>query len=511
MSSSVGGLARLLHKYHAQIVDTWVGYLLSDQSSRYSTEPEEELRPLVNTVSEAFRMALAYGERDDLINFVNVIARKRIEEGFKLSEVQKAFEVYRQILTPLLISNISPTSLNDALLSLHQCMVETITSFSEYFQGLHNQFLQNHAKELELEVNRRTNELAESERKYKILVEDINDGYFVLVDERIVFANKRFSKMHGYLSEEMQGLHYLKLVAPPSENAVKNAYDGSLNKQQVGTRIEYLRLHRDGRWLRSEIIAKRSSYLGKAANLGICRDISQRVELEKKTREADKLNALAQLAASLAHDVRNPLTAIKMNTQMLRQLPETNPRQQRLVEVALKEVGQIERSVTEMMDLTIPFRLQIQDVSIRPLLEGCLEMLRQRIEQKNITVSIRMSREATTIMVDPNRIQQAIVNLLFNSIEVLHKGGRIFLSSRIIQERGRTVSEIRVGDNGPGIPKELLSYAFDEFFSKRREGVGLGLGNVTKIVEAHGGKVVIIPRKPSGINFCLRLPHEQEA
>ena len=509
MSSSAGGLARLLHKYHTQIVDTWVDYLLSDQSSRYSGEPEEQLRPIVNIASESFRAALVYGERGELSHFINTIAHKRIGEGFKLSEVQKAFEVYRQILTPLLISNLVPPALNDALLDLHHCMVETIAIFSEYFQGLHDQFLQNYAKELELEVNRRTKELAESERKYKILVEDINDGYFVLVDERIVFANKTFSKMHGYTTEEVQGLHYLKLVAPPSENAVENAYDGSLNKQKISARIEYLRLHRDGRWLPTEIIAKRSSYVGKAANLGICRDISQRVELEKKTREADKLNALAQLAASLAHDVRNPLTAIKMNAQMLCELPETNPRQQRLVEVTLKEIGQIEGSVTEMMSLTIPFRLQIQSVPVRPLLEGCLEMLRQRIIHKNITVSIRISREAITIMVDPNRIQQAIVNLLFNSIEVLHKGGRIFLSSRIIQERSRTVSEIRVGDNGPGIPKELLPYAFDAFFSKRREGTGLGLSNVMKIVEAHGGMAVAIPRKPGGINFCLRLPREQ--
>ena len=509
MSSSAGGLGKLLHKYHAQIVDTWVDYLLNDQSSRYSGESEEELKPLVNIATEAFRLALAYDEGGELSHFVNAIAHKRMGEGFKLSEVQKAFEVYRQILTPILVSNISPPDLSDVLLSLHHCMVETIASFSEYFQGLHNHFLQNHAKELELEVTRRTKELGESEHKYKMLVEDINDGYFVLVEERIVFANKRFSKMHGYTKEEVQGLHYLKLVAPPSENDVKNAYEASVIKQKASPQIEYLRRHRDGRWLPTEIIAKRSSYVGKAANMGICRDISQRVELEKKTREAERLNALTQLAASLAHEVRNPLTAIKLNAQMLCELLTTNPRQQRLVEVTLKEAKQIEQSVTEMMELAIPFRLQIQSVSVRPLLEGCLEMLRQRITHKNITVSIRISREATTIIVDPNRIQQAIVNLLFNSIEVLPRGGRIYLSSRIIQERGRTVSEIRVGDNGPGIPKELLSYAFDTFFSKRREGVGLGLGNVMKIVEAHGGKAVVIPRKPRGINFCLRMPREQ--
>ncbi|MBE9569749.1 MAG: PAS domain S-box protein [Proteobacteria bacterium] len=500
-------LPEILDKYHTQIVDTWVHCLLSDQSSRYAEEPEEELRPLVNIAAEAFRSALVHNDWGDLSRFVNRIARKRLKEGFKLSEVQKAFELYRQILTPLLISH-APDDLNNLLIRLHRCIVDTVTRFSEYFQNLHENFLRNQTKHLEMEVNKRTKELAESERKYKTLVEDINDGYFVLVDGRILFANKTFSQMHGYRLEEVLGFSYLNLVAPESRNEIKKAYADSLSKSHAPTRIEYLRLHRNGRRLATEIIAKLSSYDGKIANLGICRDISQRVELEKKTREAEKLKVLAQLAASLGHEIRNPLTAIKMNAQILSELPETKARQIRLVDIILKEIGHMERSVTEMMDLTIPFRLQCQWVALRPLLEGCLRMLQGRMAQKKITVSMRLNNALNDIWVDRNRIQQAIINLLFNAIEVLPRGGHIFLSSRIVQEDSQTFSEVRVADNGPGIPKELLSYAFDPFFSQKIGGTGLGLSNVRKIVNAHGGKVIVTPRKPKGINFCLLLPKE---
>ena len=499
-------LKAVLDTYHQQIVNSWVHFLLSDLSSRYAEEPGSELRRLVNRAALAFKSAIIDNNWKDLRHFINFIAKKRFDAGFKLSEVQKAFELYRQIVTPLLLSNIKPTDLPEVLLRFHSCMVITVTSFSEHFQNLHEHFLRNQNLYLEREITSRTKALAESERKYKTLVEDINDGYFVLIQGKIVFVNKAFSEMHGRSLTDITGSSYLDFVAPESQEIVKQTYEESQQDRLTSLRVEYLRLHRDGRRLSTEIMAKISTYSGELATIGICRDISQRVELERKTREAEKLNALAQLSASLAHEIRNSLTAIKMNAQMLSSDKETHPTRQRLMAVTLKEIEQIERTVVEMMEITIPFRLQFQKVPVHPLLKGCLEMLQQRMENKTITVSLRLSPKVTEIWVDPHRLEQALVNLLFNAIAVLPQGGQIFLSTQSVHNQGQGWDQIKISDNGPGLPKEMLPYLFDPFFSHKVRGTGLGLGNVKKIVEAHGGKVLVTLRRPKGVTITLQFP-----
>jgi PAS domain S-box-containing protein len=495
---------QILNGHHAEIVDTWVNTLLHDRSSQYAHETEADLRPLVNQGAVAFRLVLNGGDWNDLDAFITFIARMRISQGFKLSEVQKAFMFYQQVVTPLLIRETRGEELDDAICRLGTCISQTVGRFSDFYQGLHEEYMRQQTVMLENEVRKRTHELSESESKYKALVEDIRDGYYVIQEGIIVFANKAFCAMHGRSMTEMVGIPFLELVAQESREEVGRSYEQSRTPQSSRL-VEFLRLHRDGRKLPTETLAKSSFYEGRAATLGICRDISERRALELKTREAETLNALAQQAAALAHDIRNPLTAIKMNVQMLAVELKDNPIHHRLIKISQKEVEGIERSVEEMMNLARPFRLNREIVLLRPFIEGCVEALRSRMAHKDVSASVRLSPELAQLRMDPHRIEQTLVNLLFNAIEAVPRGGRIYVSSGQMEFHGRQWGSIVVADDGPGIPKELLPYVFDE---KRSRRIGLGLDNVKRIVEAHGGTVDVSLRRPRGLRVCLRLPLE---
>ena len=158
------------------------------------------------------------------------------------------------------------------------------------------------------------------------------------------------------------------------------------------------------------------------------------------------------------------------------------------------------------MNLARPFRLNRENVLLKPFIEGCVEALRARMAHKNVAVSLRLSLALTHLKMDPHRMEQTMVNLLFNAIEAVPVGGRIYVSSGSAKRRGRLWGRISVADNGPGIPKDLLPYFFDE---KRNRRIGLGLDNVRKIVEAHGGTVEVGIRHPRGIRVSLHLPLEK--
>lgn len=490
---------------HEQIVALWFKSLYSDRSIRYHREPQQDLLSRMNHAAIAFRQVMLHDDWTDLKEFITSIAQKRFSEGFKVSEVQKAFELYRQTLVPLLFAEIEAEELEPVITKLQECMLFTITQFSEFFQSIHENFLRNHTEILEKKIEARTHELAESKQKYKTLVEDINDGFFVLAEGRVVFANRSFAHMHGYTINQVLQANYLDFVAMEHRDQIRKIYELSFSHSQVPARIEYMRLYRDGSKQSTEIIAKRSMFGHDMANIGICRDISERVELENKYRETEKLKALAQQAASLAHEVRNPLSTVRMNMQLFSET-EMDPERFQLLQVCLAEVTQIERSLQEMMDISFPLRLAHQTIDLRKLIEHCLNSMRQRLTNNQVTVFLKFNRRIEKIKADPQRLEQALVNLLFNAVEAQPSGGRVAISARPYNAGADNWVEILISDQGPGVPKEMLPYLLDPMFSQKATGTGLGLHNVKRLIEAHGGSVRVKLNRLRGLSVYLRLP-----
>jgi len=202
-------LQSILKKYREQIINEWIDHLHSGVSERYKKRPLDELVITVTAAYDASCSVLLKNDFSKIACHIEWITKSRLQGGFSLSEVQNAYELFRVFLMPVLTNNLEGAQLSKAIDKLNQCLFYTVTRYSDYFQALHEKEIRDHAENLEQEVENRTKELAESEAKYRVLIEEINDGYFVNQNGNIIFANMAFCDIHGYKPGKLSVDHIL--------------------------------------------------------------------------------------------------------------------------------------------------------------------------------------------------------------------------------------------------------------------------------------------------------------
>jgi len=505
-------LQGILKKYRKQIIEEWIERLHSGSSERYRQRPLDELRITVAGAYDASHAVLINNDYSKIACHIEWITKTRLEGGFSLSEVQNAYELYRVLLLPILVKELKGPRLSDAIEQLNRCLFYTITRYSNYFQSLHEREIRNHAIKLERQVENRTRELAESEAKYRVLVEEINDGYFVNQNGNIVFANKAFCDIHGYRPDEVIGRPYLDFISHESIEEVKKLYEDRMASKGHSSQnlYVYYRLNKDGTSFPTENKVKLIMYQGQLAVAGICRDITKRMEMEKQIRESENLAHIGQLTTSLAHEIRNPLSSVKMNIQILLKNVEFNGNDKRRMEIMSSEISRLEKILAEMLEFAKPLRLYLEPTLISNVIEKCLDIIDVRIKEKNISVKKKYLKPIPWTMLDRDKLEQAIINVLLNSVEALSAGGEIRIRTTTETSNGGLI-RVEITDNGPGICEEDLPYVFDPFFSNKKKGTGLGLSNAKKIFEAHGGVVSIAAGKRKGTQCSLVIPVRQTA
>ncbi len=337
--------------------------------------------------------------------------------------------------------------------------------------------------------------------------EEITEGYFVLQEDRIVFANQVFCEMHGYRLDELTGREFLHVIAPESHQDVQVFYRNSHSETAVSHLFQYMRLTKDGQHLPTEMTMKSTTYESTLVKIGICRDISERLQMEQRMNEAERLAYIGRITTSLSHEIRNPLSAIKMNLQMLEEyegLFDEDAR--RSIEISINEMMRLERILNQLLDFAKPVRLHIEPCVLNDMLSSCVEMLNVKFESKELQVVCSLDPTIHLIQLDQEKLRQAVINLLLNALEVSEQHDTIRLSSRYHQKKEGAEIEIVVEDEGHGIAEQDLPHIFDPFFTTKTQGTGLGLTNVKHVTEAHGGRVNVENRAPQGTIFRMRLP-----
>ena len=235
--------------------------------------------------------------------------------------------------------------------------------------------------------------------------------------------------------------------------------------------------------------------------LAIRNDITERKKTEDILHRQDKLAAVGQLAAGVAHEIRNPLTSIKGYAEFL-QLDENNPERLEFFDIILEEIERVNTIVEEFMVLAKPKEAHLSEKNILPIIKDVLSLLSFEARKKHVRLHFESCDDIIQVECDEDRLKQVFLNLVKNGIEAMPNGGDLRVYTSVHDHQ----VEISFQDTGIGIPEEKLKKIGEPFYTTKENGNGLGLMVSFKIVESHNGKIYIESELNKGTTFNIVLP-----
>ncbi|WP_224366873.1 two-component system sensor histidine kinase NtrB [Hyalangium versicolor] len=239
---------------------------------------------------------------------------------------------------------------------------------------------------------------------------------------------------------------------------------------------------------------------GRASRLIVFQDLTALRRAEDELRRADRLAALGTLAAQLAHEIRNPLAAMRGSAQMLAQDGSEDPATSRLTAILLRESDRLSRLVEEFLRFARPPKPVLRGVELEQLVRETMEML--QTDPLSLGVELELELRPVTATVDPDQLRQVLLNLVRNAFEAVGEGGRVRVS--LSSEGG--MARLRVWDSAGAIPESHLGRIFEPFFTTRSGGTGLGLATAYSIVRSHEGRLQVTSTPEAGTEFTVELP-----
>lgn len=224
---------------------------------------------------------------------------------------------------------------------------------------------------------------------------------------------------------------------------------------------------------------------------------------QRKLMQAASLAAVGELSSSIVHEMRNPLSSVKINLQALRKKVEGDHVHSELADIASAQVARLERMLSDLLSYGKPLELNPVGILFESLAKEIIEMVRSEAEEKKVSIETIDKLGQRNIIADPEQIRRALTNLVANAVEASPRGGKVTVGIKVI-ENNETM--IAVSDNGRGISESQKERLFKPFFTTREGGTGLGLANVKKIVEYHGWRITADNRPEGGAVFTIFLP-----
>jgi len=245
------------------------------------------------------------------------------------------------------------------------------------------------------------------------------------------------------------------------------------------------------------------------------KDLTRVEQLEERERLRDRLAALGEMAAAIAHEVKNPLAGIEVMAGILKRQLTESPDAQNILADIIKEAKMANVIVQEVLAFVRPLRLQVEDVSVGDVVRDAVTMAESHWQKGKIEIRVEVPESLRPIQGDPHQLRQIFTNFVTNAFEAMNGAGTIEITAVAIdgEEESTTAEQtpgpmvmITITDTGPGIPPEVMDRIFSPFFTTKPQGSGLGLAIVRKIVDAHDGRIDVGQRPGGGTVFRVTLP-----
>ncbi|WP_442593975.1 PAS domain S-box protein [Neobacillus sp. D3-1R] len=356
-------------------------------------------------------------------------------------------------------------------------------------------------------TNRKTTEV-----HLKETLKEISDFKFALDQSSIVaitdakgiitYVNENFCKISKYSTKELIGQDHKILNSgnhPKSffKELWKTIGNGHVWKGDIQNKAKDGTLY----WVDTTIVPFINEYGKPYQYLAIRNDITEKKRTEEIVHRQDKLAAVGQLAAGVAHEIRNPLTSMKGYTEFL-SLDETDPQRKEFLDIILDEIDRVNNIVEEFMVLAKPKMIELEEKNIIPIIKNVVSLLEFEARKKNVRLQLECQEEIIQVECDENRLKQVFLNFIKNGIEAMPNGGDLIVKTFVNEQS----VQISIQDTGIGISEEKLQKLGEPFFTTKKNGNGLGLMVSFKIIENHNGRVYVESELNKGTTFNILLP-----
>jgi len=337
-----------------------------------------------------------------------------------------------------------------------------------------------------------------AEQQLENIFESISDMvYFVGSDYEIKNINRAVSDKIGLPASEIIGKKCYEIFHGTNEPLHKCPHHKTVNTKKAY--IEELEEpHLGGTFLTSSspILDSAGEFIG---SVHVVRDISELKILREKLVMSEKMAALGEVAAKVAHEIRNPLVSVGGFAKRLEKKLEGNLKE--YAAIIVKEVARLEGILKEILGFVKEVRLSREDTNFNVLVDDVLRLMESDIEERGI-VLVKDYGPSPDIFIDPQRVKEAIVNIISNAIQSITGSGSIYIRTHV--EKNDVVLEIR--DTGKGIPEGDLTFIFNPFFTTKASGTGLGLAITHRIIQEHNGRLEVESEVDKGTVFRVFMP-----
>lgn len=346
--------------------------------------------------------------------------------------------------------------------------------------------------------------LSENQQRYQSLFEYNPDMvYMVDLNGNLTNANTQFERITGQSRSSYMGKPILDFVLKKDQQQVKDVFHEVIRtgKAQNIQEIEISRSNGKHIILTCTIVPMMidDQIVGV---IGYVKDITQMKETEERLKRTEKLSVVGELAASVAHEIRNPLTSLKGFVQLME---GDDPTRQMYYKVMLDELDRINEIVSEFLMLAKPQKLVFKQTDLAHILKSVMSLLESQANLYGVEMSLEIKRALPLIECEPNQLKQLFINIIKNSIEASSRNVNVILDMKDSQ-----YVSVKVEDNGCGISEERMKHLGEPFYSSKEKGTGLGLTVSYRILESHKGRIQFESKKEEGTVVEVLLPFKKD-